>query len=229
MFTPPGTPRRTIGGTPKAPGTRSAPSTPIRLRAPGTPGTPRTPNESLTASVMANAAAPIATTAAAPAPAQTPAPAAQAAAPAAERLDGAGLVVFQARPTGIHFLLVRSRHGTRQWSCPKGHLNAREAALACALRETEEETGLGQDALQLVSDFRRRIEIVLPRPTKAVPSGRKHVLFFLARARRNAPTKLSSEHSELQWASVAQAVRLLPAEQRELLDHAVRAARDSRD
>lgn len=106
-------------------------------------------------------------------------------------------------------------------------MNPRETALTCALRETEEETGLGQDDLQLVSDFRRRIEIVMPRPTKAVPGGRKSVVFFLVRARRGAATKLSAEHSEMQWMPIAQAMRLLPPEQRELLEHAARAVRAS--
>jgi 8-oxo-dGTP pyrophosphatase MutT (NUDIX family) len=225
MFTSPGTPMRPRGGalTPRTPCTprtsHSAPSTP-RLFTPGTCRTPASASRPLTPkgaeATQADTQADTATTTeAAPVVQAPPAP------------DGAGLVVFQSRHSGLHFLVLRSRHGTRQWSFPKGHLNAREAALACALRETQEETGLGQDQLQLVSDFRRRIEIVLPRPTKTVPSGRKHVIFFLARARRGAVTKLSSEHSEMQWVCASQAARLLPSEQRELLEHAVRAARES--
>lgn len=226
MFTPPGTPMRARGTATTAlhtppfstPACSTPPGTLKRLVSPDhytcrTPGTPR------------SASGEVDTAGALDEPGHSGAQLAPLAPTVPPALDGAGLVVFQSRSSGTHFLLLRSRHGARQWSFPKGHLNTREAALACALRETEEETGLGQDQLQLVSDFRRRIEIVLPKATKAVPSGRKHVLFFLARARRDSATRLSGEHSEMQWVCASQAARLLPPEQRELLEHAARAAR----
>ena len=142
-------------------------------------------------------------------------------------VTGAGLVVFKVSPSGeLLFLLLRSRHGTRQWSFPKGHFAKNEtAALACALRETEEETGIAHEKLRIIGDFRCRIEIVLPRATRNVPSGRKHLIFFLARAVRGVQTRLSSEHSELVWLPAAQASRMLALEQRELLASALNVAR----
>lgn len=144
---------------------------------------------------------------------------------------GAGLVVYQASATGeLSFLLLRSRHGRRQWSFPKGHFAANETgALACALRETEEETGITHAQLRLIGDFRHRVEIVLPRATKAVPGGRKRIVFFLARAARGARTRLSSEHSEMVWVPSGQASRMLEAEQRDLLARALVVARGDTD
>jgi 8-oxo-dGTP pyrophosphatase MutT (NUDIX family) len=160
-------------------------------------------------------------------PSSAPGSPAQGTAPA----TGAGLVVYQASATGeLLFLLLRSRHGMRQWSFPKGHFAANETgALTCALRETEEETGIAHSQLRLVGDFRHRVEIVMPRATKAVPSGRKRIIFFLARAIRGVRTRLSPEHSELVWVSSAQASRMLATEQRELLARALVVARADTD
>ncbi len=52
-----------------------------------------------------------------------------------------GIIVFKRDP--LEFLLMR--HPTR-WDLPKGHVDPGETDLECALRELEEETGIGVDA-----------------------------------------------------------------------------------
>lgn len=53
----------------------------------------------------------------------------------------AGGVVFRWVDEVPHVLLIRDGHGN--WGLPKGHLETGETAPAAALREIEEETGLG--------------------------------------------------------------------------------------
>jgi len=61
-----------------------------------------------------------------------------------EREVSAGGIVFRRTPDNpreIRFLLIRDSY--ENWGFPKGHLEEGEAPAAAALRETGEETGLG--------------------------------------------------------------------------------------
>jgi 8-oxo-dGTP diphosphatase len=57
-------------------------------------------------------------------------------------IEAAGGVIW--RPTGTAHVEVLVVHRRRQqdWSLPKGRLRRGETALACAIREVKEETGL---------------------------------------------------------------------------------------
>jgi 8-oxo-dGTP pyrophosphatase MutT (NUDIX family) len=115
---------------------------------------------------------------------------------------------------------------------PKGGFSGKESAtrsgaLVCALRELAEETGIGSDTLQMIDGFSERVRIELPRATRNTPTGVKNVVFFLARAPRGTPVRLSNEHAEFCWGNEARARQLLPPEQRPLLARAAAAARAS--
>ena len=65
----------------------------------------------------------------------------------AEMEVSAGGIVFRRDAEGrARFLLIRDSYGN--WGFPKGHLEAGESPAEAALRETGEETGLEQLALQ---------------------------------------------------------------------------------
>ena len=53
----------------------------------------------------------------------------------------AGGVIFRWHGGGAHVLLIRDRY--QHWGFPKGHLEGEETPADAALREVEEETGLG--------------------------------------------------------------------------------------
>jgi 8-oxo-dGTP pyrophosphatase MutT (NUDIX family) len=59
-----------------------------------------------------------------------------------------GVIVFKREP--LSFLLMR--HPTR-WDLPKGHVDPGETDLECALRELEEETGIGANDVELDNGF----------------------------------------------------------------------------
>ncbi|HJR35863.1 MAG TPA: NUDIX domain-containing protein, partial [Gemmatimonadales bacterium] len=59
-----------------------------------------------------------------------------------EREVSAGGIVFRRDPAGVlRFLLIRDSYDN--WGFPKGHLEDGESPADAALRETAEETGLG--------------------------------------------------------------------------------------
>ncbi|MDB4948102.1 MAG: hypothetical protein JWM27_751 [Gemmatimonadetes bacterium] len=62
-------------------------------------------------------------------------------APRAVVETSAGGVIYRWRGRTPHVLLIRDRY--RHWGFPKGHLEGVETAADAALREVEEETGLG--------------------------------------------------------------------------------------
>jgi 8-oxo-dGTP pyrophosphatase MutT (NUDIX family) len=49
-------------------------------------------------------------------------------------------VVFRRNGDGLEFLLIRDPY--ENWGLPKGHIEAEESAVAAAMREVSEETGL---------------------------------------------------------------------------------------
>jgi 8-oxo-dGTP pyrophosphatase MutT (NUDIX family) len=61
----------------------------------------------------------------------------------------AGGVVFRRTSLALSFLLIRDPY--ENWGLPKGHIEGSESPLEAALREVEEETGLG--ALQAVGEL----------------------------------------------------------------------------
>lgn len=125
----------------------------------------------------------------------------------------AGLVLFRrGRGSGRpEYLLLQARWG-RHWSFPKGHLEKDESLLSGALREVEEETGLGQDSIVLVGDFSEDVVYRLPRPTRNVPSGVKRVRMFLGLVPASARVKLSREHIKYRWLCKEAAMAMLSPE-----------------
>ena len=105
-----------------------------------------------------------------------------------------GILLYKQTPQ-TRILLMR--HADR-WDLPKGHIEPGEDELACALRETEEETGLSSDAIELDPDFCFR-EVYYPRykRTKFQPV-EKTLVVFLGRVAADAQIR-PTEHLGFEW------------------------------
>lgn len=136
---------------------------------------------------------------------------------------GAGIVIYQIGVDGIPlFLLLKSRWNERKWSIPKGQSEQNESKLLCAIRELKEETGITQDALCLIGDFKKEVAIQLSKATKNAPTGIKNYVFYLGRVVRSHQIKLSKEHSEFGWYTAKRSVELLPIELKDVIKQAIK-------
>jgi dATP pyrophosphohydrolase len=124
----------------------------------------------------------------------------------AHRVTGVDVWPYRQTSAGAEFLLLHrsGRDGAPFWQGVSGWIEAAEAPHLAALRELREETGL--DALELYSvdavfDLyawkRGTVEAIVPFAT-LVPS--------------DAVPQLSEEHDEWRWASLSEAVELVPYE-----------------
>jgi 8-oxo-dGTP pyrophosphatase MutT (NUDIX family) len=118
-----------------------------------------------------------------------------------ERRLSAGVVVVREGADGLRFLLLRAY---RNWDFPKGHVEHGEQALAAAIRETEEETGIADLTFDWGEEFRE---------TEAYARG-KVARYYVARTRaarvvlKVNPALGRPEHQEYRWVDLTAALEL---------------------
>ena len=126
----------------------------------------------------------------------------------------AGLIVFrclQGSRAGIQYLLLQTSYGRHHWTPPKGHVDPGESDLQTAVRETEEESGLHADSLEILENIKK----VIMYPVKGKP---KTVIYWPARLKEsNIPVVLSDEHQRFEWLDLQGACKLLHDTTAELL------------
>ena len=90
------------------------------------------------------------------------------------------------------------KHPTR-WDLPKGHVDPGETELECALRETEEETGIAAEDIQWDPDFRftHQYHVTYKQKFGGQPC-LKTLVIFLGRLTRDLQLTLT-EHAGFQW------------------------------
>jgi 8-oxo-dGTP pyrophosphatase MutT (NUDIX family) len=103
-------------------------------------------------------------------------------------------LLFRTSPQ-LQFLLMK--HATR-WDLPKGHVEPGESDLACAVRETQEETGIDPDRLTVHPGFRFETSYEVANWRGTGESAWKTVVIFLAVA-RHAEEIRPSEHLGHAW------------------------------
>ncbi len=109
----------------------------------------------------------------------------------AQIVSAAGMILFtRSQPT--QFLLLK--HSNR-WDLPKGHAEPNEDNLQTALRETQEETGISADNIEVDPNFRHVMEYSLPGGQE---NRRKRVTYFLGYIQKPLPVTLT-EHIDFAW------------------------------
>jgi len=113
-----------------------------------------------------------------------------------ERLTHAGGVVVRG-DADRRVLLVRAKPAPHDWVLPKGHIEPGETPEQTARREVQEEAGVDAEPLRRAGTLEFD-----------TPNG-KHVrsAFFLMRFVRSVPPH---EPREIRWATIDEALRLVP-------------------
>lgn len=126
----------------------------------------------------------------------------------------AGFVLYSMDEGVRKYLLLHHRYGGH-WGFPKGHIEAGESEMTAALRETREETGIGD--IRPVADFRKVSRYHFHRGARPVF---KENVYFLASAAYSKPV-LSREHTQGEWLPYPEArERLTYDDVRHMLDEA---------
>jgi bis(5'-nucleosidyl)-tetraphosphatase len=104
-----------------------------------------------------------------------------------------GFLIIRGDPI-CEFLLMR--HADR-WDLPKGHVDAGETEMQCALRELQEETGISPDDIEVLDGFRFTTQYQV----RGKRDGRLHdktLVVFLARLVRDVKID-PTEHGGYRW------------------------------
>jgi len=124
---------------------------------------------------------------------------------AASQLRAAGLIIFRRKcfRGPFEYLLLQTSYGKHHWTPPKGHVDPGESDMETALRETEEESGLERDSLDVMENIRRTLNY-------EVRGKPKTVIYWLAELKNyDVPISLSREHRDFKWLTVESACELL--------------------
>lgn len=119
------------------------------------------------------------------------------------------MVVFREEDGVRRYLVVRSTLTRRPiWEFPKGGIEEGESEEQAALREMEEEVGLGAAEVRVRPGFREEEHYVFTHrgPGRALVS--KQVVYFLAEARTDRVV-LSHEADRYVWATAEETHRLI--------------------
>ena len=115
--------------------------------------------------------------------------------------------VFRVTPAGdVEYLLIRRAPGrvfAGLWQCVTGGLDPDERIPTAALREVQEETGIGGDAIEAFFDL-DQVESFYDEGADQVVSA----VIFAVRVAPDVEPVLSSEHEEARWVTREEALRL---------------------
>jgi 8-oxo-dGTP pyrophosphatase MutT (NUDIX family) len=115
--------------------------------------------------------------------------------------------IFRIPPEGgVEYLLIRRAPGrvfAGLWQCVTGGLDPSERIPTAALREVEEETGLGGPTIEAFYDL-DQVESFYDEGSDAVLSA----VIFAVRVAASARPVLSHEHEEARWLTRDEALRL---------------------
>ncbi len=110
------------------------------------------------------------------------------------QVKACGVLLYKEQPERQVLLM---RHADR-WDIPKGHVEPGEDELTCALRETEEETGIAAPAIEIDPDFCFK-EVYYPRYKRFdYQQVEKTLVVFLGRVADDVEIN-PTEHQGFEW------------------------------
>src|SRR6056297_957382 len=125
----------------------------------------------------------------------------------------AGAILYRDTRGRREYLLLKSRPG--DWEFPKGGVEGDEELQQTAIREVEEEAGIGD--FRLVDGFREDYDYVFQASGDTI---HKTVHLFIAHS-FEASAEISTEHRDLQWRHYEQALNTITQDgPREILEKA---------
>jgi 8-oxo-dGTP pyrophosphatase MutT (NUDIX family) len=104
-----------------------------------------------------------------------------------------GFLIIRGDPIRA-FLLMK--HDDR-WDLPKGHVDAGETEMQCALRELDEETGITADDIEVIPSFRFTLQYPVYDKRRGGQCD-KTLVIFLARLKRDVKIA-ATEHVGYEW------------------------------
>jgi len=116
-----------------------------------------------------------------------------------------GIIAFRRVLGQRLYLLLHYHYRGDYWDFPRGNIRKDETPKEAAIRETEEETGLSVNQLEIVEGFEEHARWFYRLEGQTV---RKEVTYFLAET-ENENVKISEEHIGARWLSYEDALNLL--------------------
>lgn len=110
-----------------------------------------------------------------------------------EVVRAAGILLISRNPH--QFLLMRHRD---RWDLPKGHCEPDETFLETALRETEEETGIFAEMIEIDPEFIFEVEYPVRYKRFGGQEFLKRVRYFLGHLASQPPLRIT-EHDSAEW------------------------------
>ena len=124
-----------------------------------------------------------------------------------EEIKSCGFLLFRQDPAypepagksgpGRSFLLMR--HADR-WDLPKGHVDPGESEMETALRELQEETGIGSESLVVDPSFRYEDRYMVRLKGRGEVSREKKLVIFIADVIHPVEIR-ATEHESWEWIS----------------------------
>lgn len=129
-----------------------------------------------------------------------------------------GFIIYRKDEEETLFLLLKYPSEEEEyWGLPKGHIEAQEEELKTAKRELREETGLTEEDIEIIPEFRDWIKYYFKQEDETIF---KIVIYFLAQSKKKA-VKLSEEHIDYKWSNFAEVQKSVPFENtREIINKA---------
>jgi 8-oxo-dGTP pyrophosphatase MutT (NUDIX family) len=111
-----------------------------------------------------------------------------------DKIKSCGFLLYRTDPNPS-FLLMR--HPDR-WDLPKGHVDEGESDLQCALRELVEETGIGEEDIEIDPDFQFVHQYLVNNSREGNVPKLKRLIIYLGRLLRPVEIALT-EHEGFEW------------------------------